>query len=147
MWGRVIELMLGLWLVLSPFIFGHYPLHPALWRSDFACGIAIVLLALLSFWHTLRHVHLLNLLVAGWLIGFGYVYGGYPSPPGAQNNILLGLTLLLFAIIPNDANQPPLPWRHYYWQQARAQTPPLAYTPDRRPGESAAGEDIDVQRR
>jgi hypothetical protein len=146
MWGRVVELMLGLWLVLSPFIFGHDTLHPGLWRNDFACGVAIVLLALLSFWHTLRHVHLLNLLVAAWLIGFGYIYGGYPSPPGAQNNILLGLILLLFAIIPNEANQPPPPWRHYYWQQARAQTSSMMHTSARRHAERTSGEDVDIPR-
>jgi hypothetical protein len=121
MWGRIIEIMLGLWLVLSPFIFGHYPTNQPLWKNDFVCGTAIVLLALGSFWHVLRHAHLLHLLVAGWLIGFGYVYGGYPAPPGAQNDIFLGLTLLLFAIIPNEANVPPRPWRRYYQQQA--QTP------------------------
>jgi hypothetical protein len=146
MWGRVVELMLGLWLVLSPFIFGHEALHPGLWRNDFACGVAIVLLALLSFWHALRHVHLLNLLVAAWLIVFGYIYGGYPSPPGAQNNILLGLILLLFAIIPNEANQPPSPWRHYYWQQAHAQTPSMMHTSARRHAERTSGEDADMPR-
>jgi hypothetical protein len=146
MWGRVVELMLGLWLVLSPFIFGHEILHPALWKNDFACGVAMVLLALLSFWHALRHVHLLNLLVAAWLIGFGYIYGGYPSPPGAQNNILLGLILLLFAVIPNEANQPPLPWRHYYWQQVRAHTSPRIHTPGRHPGESVSGQDVNMPR-
>jgi hypothetical protein len=125
MWGRVVECMLGIWLVLSPFIFGHYPQDQPLWRNDFAGGAAIVLFALLSFWRVLRHAHLLNLLVAAWLIGFGYVYGGYPASPGAQNDILLGLVLLLFAIIPNEANQPPRPWRHYYQQQAQSPTPSL----------------------
>ena len=127
MWVRVIETMLGLWLVLSPFIFGHYPAHQALWQNDFACGVAIVLLALGSFWPPLRHLHLLSLLVAGWLIGFGYVYGGYPAPPGAQNDIFLGLTLLLFAIIPNEANKPSRSWRRYYQQKAQAQAASLPF--------------------
>jgi hypothetical protein len=127
MWARVIETMLGLWLVLSPFIFGHYPANRPLWQNDFACGVAIVLLALGSFWPALRHLHLLNLLVAGWLVGFGYVYGGYPAPPGAQNDIFLGLTLLLLAIIPNEANKPPRSWRHYYQQKAQAQTASLPF--------------------
>jgi hypothetical protein len=120
MWGRVTEVMLGLWLTLSPFIFRHYPTNQPLWRNDLVCGAVVVLLALLSFWPRLRYAHLLNLAVAGWLIGFGYVYGGYPASPGAQNNIFVGLILLLLAIIPNQASQPPLSWRRYYQQQAAA---------------------------
>src|SRR5687767_3491073 len=103
MWGRVLEVMLGLWLVLSPFIFRHDPADRPLWVSDFACGAAMVLLALLSFWQATRYAHLLQLAVAGWLVGFGYFYGGYPAAPGYQNDIFVGLTLVLLAIIPNEA--------------------------------------------
>jgi hypothetical protein len=126
MWGRVLEVMLGLWLGLSPFIFGHYPAHQPLWVSDLACGTAMVLLALLSFWHPTRYAHLLNLVVAGWLVGFGYLYGGYPATPGFQNNIFVGLILVLVAIIPNEADQPPRSWRRYYQQQAESPTQPTA---------------------
>jgi hypothetical protein len=120
MWGRVIEIMLGLWLVISPFIFGHYPSIRPLWINDFACGTAIVLLACLSFWRPLRHTHVLILGIAFWLIGFAYVTGGYPAAPGFQNDILLGLTVMLMPLIPNQASQPPLPWRQYYQRQAEA---------------------------
>jgi SPW repeat len=117
MWGRVIEAMLGLWLIMSPFIFGHDPTNRPLWSSDLACGAAMVLLALLSFWRYMRYAHLLNLAVASWLIGFGYFYGGHPAAPGYQNDIFVGLILLLLAIIPNEASQPPHSWRRYYQQQ------------------------------
>jgi hypothetical protein len=128
MWGRVIEIMLGLWLTISPFLFGHYPGDRPLWTSDLTCGAAVVVLALLSFWSLrvgrfLRYAHLLILLVAFWLIGFGYIHGGYPSSPGYQNNIFVGLTLLLFAIIPNEASQPPPAWRRHYQRQAELQRP------------------------
>lgn len=128
MWGRVIEIMLGLWLTISPFLFGHYPVNRPLWISDLTCGPIIVMLALLSFWSLpvarfLRYAHLLILVVACWLIGFGYIHGGYPSSPGQQNNILIGLTLLLLAIIPNEASQPPPAWRRYYQRQAELRRP------------------------
>lgn len=131
MWGRILEVMLGLWLVLSPFIFGHYPADRPLWVSDFACGAAMVLLALLSFWRVTRYAHLLQLAVAAWLVGFGYFHGGYPAAPGYQNDIFVGLTLMLLAIIPNEAEQPPRSWRRYYQQQAEAPTPPAAERPRR----------------
>jgi len=132
MWGRVLEVMLGLWLVLSPLLFGHYLTHQPLWMSDLACGAAMVLLALLSFWRVTRYAHLLNLAVAGWLVGFGYFYGGYPASPGFQNNIFVGLVLLLLAIIPNEADQPPRSWRRYYQQQAESPAPPPASEHSRR---------------
>ena len=126
MWGRILEIMFGLWLIISPFIFGHYPMNQILWMNDMVCGSIVVLLALLSFWHRLRHAHIAILAVALWLIGFAHLYGGYPAAPGYQNNVITGLILLLLAIIPNQAKQPPLAWRHYYQQQADA----LTSTPD-----------------
>jgi hypothetical protein len=112
MWARVIEVMLGLWLAISPFIFRHAAEDGELWINDLACAFAIVALALLSFWQPLRYAHLAIGVVALWLIVFGYI-GGYPAPPASQNHILLGLLLVTFAIIPNEANLPPRSWRFY----------------------------------
>jgi hypothetical protein len=126
MWGRIVEMMLGLWLVVSPFIFGHYPADRPLWLNDLICGAAIFLLAALSFWtlpfcRVLRYAHVDILAVGGWLIGFGYFHGGYPASPGYQNDILLGLTVILLAIIPNQASQPPPSWRRHFAQQAASE--------------------------
>jgi hypothetical protein len=111
MWARVIETMLGLWLTVSPFVFRHAAENRALWINDLACGFVLVTLALLSFWHPLRHAHFAIAGVALWLIVLGLL-AAYPAPPASQNHILLGLILLMFAIIPNDANLPPSSWRH-----------------------------------
>jgi hypothetical protein len=104
MWARVVEVMLGLWLAASPFIFRHAAGQTAFWVNDFACAFAIIALALLSFWQRLAYAHLAIGLVALWLIAFGYLTP-YPAPPASQNHILLGLVLLMFAIIPNDATE------------------------------------------
>lgn len=114
MWGRVVEIMMSVWLAFSPFIFGHYPGDQPLWMSDLFCAGAIRLFSCVSFYTPLRRTHVSNLLVAGWLVGFGYVQGGYPAEAGYQNDIFTGLTLLLMAIIPNHANQPPRDWQRLY---------------------------------
>ena len=124
MWGRVVEIMLGLWLVFSPMVWGHYPSDPWLWRSDVISGAAVIAVALLSFWPFrtlgfLRYAHLVTLLVASWVVGFSYFYSGHPAGPGYQNAILTGLTLLLVAMVPNQASQPPTSWRRYYMWQAK----------------------------
>ena len=90
------------------------PGRQRLWQSDLFCGTGMVVLALLSYWSPTRYAHLLQLGVAGWLIGFGYFYGGHPAAPGYQNNIFVGLILVLLALIPNEASEPPRSWRRYF---------------------------------
>lgn len=110
MWARVIEFMLGCWLAMSPFIFGHAPEDTARWVTDLGCGSAIAALALLSYWQPTRHAHLLSLLCAFWLLVFGRFASSPPLPPALQNDIALGLLLLMIAVIPNDASRPPKSW-------------------------------------
>lgn len=110
MWARVIEFMLGLWLTISPFAFRHAGDPTTLWASEVACGALVAALALLSYWHPTRHAHLLTLLVALWLVGFGRFGTAAPLPSGMQNEIVVGFLLLMFAIVPNHATQPPRVW-------------------------------------
>lgn len=112
MWARVIELMLGCWLAVSPFIFRHSPEDRVLWFSDLLSALVIIVVVLVSFWPPLRFAHIANLAVALWLIAFGY-WAPYPTPPALQNDIVVGLLLMMFAIIPNNANEPPQPWREF----------------------------------
>lgn len=111
MWARVVEVMIGCWLAMSPFIFRHPADQEALWTNDLLCAFGVVALALLSLWAPLRHAHFLIIAVAFWLIGFGYLHRPHPAPPALQNDVLVGWLLLMFAIIPNEANLPPRPWR------------------------------------
>ena len=110
MWARVIEVMLGCWLAMSPFVFRHPAQNRAWWINDFACAGGIVTLALVSYWRPLRHAHLAIVVVAFWLIGFGYFSAHHPLPPALQNDLLLGLLLAMVAIVPNNAAHPPDAW-------------------------------------
>ena len=111
MWARTVEVMLGLWLAASPFIFRHPADEPALWWSDLGCAFLVVTISLLSFWSRTAHAHFLNVLVALWLVGFGYFGSGDPPTPAAQNSLVTGLLLLLLAILPSQATLPPEEWR------------------------------------
>lgn len=114
MWARVVEVMLGCWLAASPFVFGHQPDRTWLWVSDLACAAAVVALALVSYWRPLEWAHLGTGLVATWLVAFGFLASPGPAPPALQNDILVGLLLAMFAIIPNEANLPPRGWRRVF---------------------------------
>jgi hypothetical protein len=110
MWSRVVEIMLGCWLLMSPFVFAHPSDAVGLWITDLASGSAVILFAILSYWRPTRQAHLLTLAVGAWLIAFAYREGfGEPSP-ASQNHLILGMLLLMFAIIPNDAAEAAPEW-------------------------------------
>jgi hypothetical protein len=73
--------------------------------------MAVIVFALLSFWAPMRFAHIVNLVIGLWLIAFGFWAVPYPTPPALQNDIVVGLLLVMFAIIPNDATRPPRAWR------------------------------------
>lgn len=111
MWARMVEFMLGCWLAVSPFVFGHPYADRLLWITDFACALAVIALALLSYWQPTRHAHFAILLVATALIVMGRTAAWTEVPAASQNHIVIGLLLLMFAIVPNNAGQPPEFWR------------------------------------
>lgn len=111
MWPRIVECMIGVWLLMSPFIFGHSPNETALWANDFAVGGALIVLSLASYWRPTAWAHWLIIPIGAWLVGFGRISGTPPLEPALQNAILVGLLVLMFAIIPNEASQPPRAWR------------------------------------
>lgn len=113
MWPRAIEIMLGCWLALSPFIFQHAAGETALWVVDLGGATLVITLALFSFWKKTAWAHFAIVAVAAGLIAFGYLYQPHPAPPALQNNVLVGWLLIMFAIMPNQINIPPRSWREY----------------------------------
>ena len=119
MWARTVEIMLGFWLAISPFVFGHMPEPQAWWINDFACAALIITFGCLSFWHRTRHAHLLSLAVGFWMIAFAYhqrfwQYSGAPHAPAElQNLAATAFLLLMFAILPNDLTRPPSSWERF----------------------------------
>lgn len=110
MWARDVEFMLACWLVASPFVFGHGADDTFLWAHDLAVAAVVASLALLSYWRPTRYAHLGIVLVALWLIGYGRFAQGSPPPPALQNHMVIGMLLLMFAIVPNRAGEPPEAW-------------------------------------
>jgi len=117
MWSRVVEVMLGCWLLVSPFVFSHPESRAGWWINDLGSGSAVIVFGLLSFWRPTQHAHLLTALVGGWLIGFAYTHIG-AAPPAAQNHVLLGWLLVMFAVIPNLATRPPKDFDREYHEIA-----------------------------
>lgn len=114
MWPRTVEVMLACWLALSPFIF-RYPSDASwLWWHDYIVAGLLALFALASFAQPLRKAHLFELLIAAWLIGYGWFTSAGIHDAPRQNWMCLGLLILMVAIIPTDCDRPPLTWREWY---------------------------------
>jgi hypothetical protein len=113
MWSRVVEIMLGFWLMASPFTLRSAENEKGGLANNLLCGLLVIVFGFLSYRNRTRLAHFLTLAVAVWLVGFGYSTG-HPAPPPAQNQIIVGLLLGMFAIIPNQTNELPEAWRKFY---------------------------------
>jgi hypothetical protein len=112
MWPRACEILIAAWLAASPWVFGHLEGQRSMWLSDLAAAAGIAVMALASFSERGRRLHFLEIVIAGWLVGFGF-FAATDSLPNLQNDILTGLVLAMFAIIPSPANEPPRAWEEF----------------------------------
>ena len=117
MWPRIVQMMLGLWLVFSPLIFRLGPGDAAMRINDLAGGAAVAATALaaIRFWP----VRIATLIIGVWLIGYGYIAGWHPSPPSYKNLIIVGGLISVLSLIPTDCLEPTRSWREYYGNQWR----------------------------
>ena len=110
MWPRIVEVMLGIWLTVSPFIFRLEPQQTTVWIVDLLAGALVMIFALIAVWPRFSKVRLavtgLGILLALW----GY-FQTRPIAAFHQNHIALGLLLVMLSIIPGQASLPPVPWR------------------------------------
>lgn len=111
MWPRTIEMMLALWLAISPFIFRVPGDLTAIWAADLGVAFVVFTLACFSFWHPTRRAHLFTIPVALALGLWGYLQPE-PIPPAHQNHVALAFLLIMHAIMPSEGLQPPEPWRN-----------------------------------
>ena len=111
MWSRVVEFMLGCWLAISPFVFRHPGDNVMLWATDWIAASLVISFALLSYWPPLSKIHLATAVVSLALIAIGRFSSWEHPPAGAQNQIVVGLLLLMFALVPSQATRPPVGWR------------------------------------
>jgi hypothetical protein len=111
MWPRVAELVIGLWILTSPWVLAD---NPGAWHiHSLICGLAVVILSVLSFWPRLKRAHLAEIPIGLWVIAFTYFGSTHPASAIAQSDLLAALFLLNFAIIPSQANLPPDSWREF----------------------------------
>jgi hypothetical protein len=112
-WSRVCEILIGAWLLASPFAFGHSDADVGLWATDLVCGGLVILFAVAAMLTTPGRAHYLSLVVVAWLVGFAYFSGAYPASAARQNELLTGLVLVLFVVLPTRNIGPPREWASF----------------------------------
>lgn len=110
MGARHAEFGLGLWMLVAPFVFGHAR-DPGLLAHDLVLAALLLIVPLLCYHRALERLHLLLLLVAAWMIGFGWWHVRGDPLPAYENHVLVGMCVLMTAIIPSRATEPPRAWR------------------------------------
>jgi hypothetical protein len=114
MWARVFEFSFAIWLIFSPFIFGHFGKNFLLTTNDITCGLLIMIFSSLSFANKFIRIHFINFFIGLYLIILTFLIAPIPSPGGFQNYVVIGILLLMFAILPSHASQIPLDWQRFY---------------------------------
>jgi len=111
-WPRYSEMLLSLWLVAAPWILSYG--DSTIFRTiNIAAAAGILLLDLLSVTLYKRYAHLGVLGIALGLLGHAY-FAMPPEAAGTQNNVIVALLLLMFAILPTEATLPPPSWRELH---------------------------------
>lgn len=105
-WTSGINVLLGLWLVIAPFLLGYSGLTAALW-NDVAVGALIAILAGIRTAKPLQQegISWTNVVLGAWLIVAPFVlgYGAAQAQPGSatgaalSNDIIVGLLVVVLA--------------------------------------------------
>lgn len=111
MWPRVVEIVVGAWLVASPWVLTVHPGDGVQLAVDVTAGVLAVGFALASLRPATRRAHLLTIAVAAGLVGWGWPKSASVAFSAYQHDILVGLILMMFAVIPVNTSVPPVGWR------------------------------------
>lgn len=114
-WPRLVEGALGVWLVASQWVLGA-PADPAaevlgVDAVPVVLGVMLVALMLVSFRY--RRAQAAILATGALVVLLSWLLHPRPGPPSAENAIIVGLVVCLFALVPNEPGLPPVRWRPY----------------------------------
>jgi len=105
-------MLLGLWLLVAPWIL-NYGDSGTVRTVNIAAAIGILLLDILSVTLYKRYAYLAVLGIALGLLVHAY-FAMPQEAAGTENNIIVALLLLMFAILPTEATLPPPSWRKFH---------------------------------
>jgi hypothetical protein len=109
MWPRWCEILLAVWLAVSVWVFDYSPAHRLV---TLAAAAAVLFLDWLSITFRRPYAYLAILGIVAALLAFAW-FVEPPYIPANQNNVVVALLLLMFAILPTEALAPSKSWREF----------------------------------
>jgi len=100
LFGRF-NVLLGIWLFISPFVFGLYTpgaIGTVVYHSFFM-GAALVVVAVTAHYHRYMWEEVINLLLGFWLILSPFVLGFSTDVMVMMNHIIIGVLVGIDAIV------------------------------------------------
>ena len=97
-WQDAANLVLGIWLAISPWVLGYALQGPLAWNAHLV-GVAIAVMAAAALWDFQKWEEGINAALAVWLIASPWIIpalGGLPA--AAWNQVVVGLAALVLAL-------------------------------------------------
>ena len=97
----VINFILGIWILISPFVLGFAGLHGAVWNNVIV-GIIITIVAGTGAWvkpNASPEITWINFVLGIWLIVSAFVFGFRMDLAFTWNNIIMGIVAAIVSVV------------------------------------------------
>lgn len=95
MWPRIVNAVLGIWLMAAPAVLRYGP--PAS-TNDRIVGPIVASLAIIAIWEPTRPLRWINVLLGAWLLLAPWILG-YEGSAETMNSLFAGFLIVGFALI------------------------------------------------
>jgi hypothetical protein len=93
---NVINILAGLWLIITPYIFG-YSIFAAPTTNHVIVGIIVALVAIVKFFYHAMWFTWINILAGIWLIISPFVLNYFGIESATWNSVILGAIVIVFS--------------------------------------------------
>ncbi len=101
MWAKIISILLGVWLIVSPDIFAMSKQGT---NNNYIVGPLVITFAVIALWEINRNVIKANYLVAAWIF-ISPLFVDYNSNIGLVSNFVAAILIILLARVPSKTTQ------------------------------------------
>lgn len=95
MWPRIINTLLGLWLMFAPHLLGY---SQSAANNAYVCGAVIITFAVIAMAESVREVRWVNMLTGLWLV-CTFFFSDLSEGSAMFNNVLTGTAVLFLSLV------------------------------------------------
>ncbi len=96
-WEDWVNLVLGVWLFLSPWILGYAAIQVPAWNA-FIMGVAVVVFTLFALYVPKRWEEWMNSIIGLWMVISPWVLGFSVLTLSTWNAVIVGIVLLAISL-------------------------------------------------